>query len=218
MRCGNLREVSVAWGRQTLFSVRMDTVIRSRLCCGGSRSLPTPFSSGVRGLMRSDIPRAHPSFRRACSLPRSESDAVRCEHPRLYNDFFTCPLPFTVRGPWTRPRTRRRCRDRLDHAINESFRRREQRRRPRASRQPKLQCRGVLAPWRPSVKFYDMTQSTSRARVDLHCPRVTPRAAQHLGNSAGGGVGRRRVRSAPAFRACCCSRVELPRRRSRPRS
>jgi putative ABC transport system permease protein len=163
---------------QTLFYVRMDNWDPQRAYVAEDpASLPTQITyRDARVLLKSNIPtRQTASFKtRAFVHPdpkigRPFSNDIRV----VSNDFFSMfNVPFRYGGPWT---------DAADakpeqviviaHAMNEKlFGGENSLGRSVRIDQRTFKVVGVLAPWRPSVKFYDMSQSPAAALEDIFMP------------------------------------------------
>ncbi|HET8773359.1 MAG TPA: ABC transporter permease [Thermoanaerobaculia bacterium] len=180
---------------QTLFYVRADNWDPQRAYVAEDpRSLPTQLTyRDVRGLMRSDIPtRRTPSFQTGVFVfPDPKAGRPFAQNVRVvYNDFFHMfRLPFQYGGPWDKAADAKpEPVIVIDQAMNEKLFAGAN----SVGKTVRLDSRnykvvGVLAPWRPSVKFYDMTQSTVSPLESIFMPfEFTPALQLNTsGNSDG---------------------------------
>lgn len=180
---------------QTLFYVRADNWDPQRAYVAEDpRSLPTQLTyRDVRGLMRSDIPtRRTPSFQTSMFVfPDPKVGRPFAQNIRVvYNDFFHMfRLPFQYGGPWDKAADAKpEPVIVIDQAMNEKLFGGAN----SVGKTVRLDSRnykvvGVLAPWRPSVKFYDMTQSTVAPLEGIYMPfEFTPALQLNTsGNSDG---------------------------------
>jgi putative ABC transport system permease protein len=152
---------------ETLFYVRLDNWDPQRAYVAEDpNSLPTQVTyRDARAILKSDVPtHKTPSFKtNRFIFPDPKMGRPFAENIRVvYNDFFQMfNLPFQYGGPWTdaadaKPEPVVV----LDRAMNERlFGGANSVGRTVRMDDRNYKVVGVLAPWRPSVKFYDMTQS-----------------------------------------------------------
>jgi putative ABC transport system permease protein len=147
----------------------------------------------ARALMRSDIPtRRTPSFQTSMfvfpdpKIGRPFSQNIRV----VYNDFFHMfRLPFRYGGPWDKAADAKPEQVIvLDDALNEKlFGGANSVGKTVRLDQRNYKVVGVLAPWRPSVKFYDMSQNPNAPLEGMFMPFEHTPALQlnSSGNSDG---------------------------------
>ena len=163
---------------EQLFYVRMDSWDPQRAYVAEDpRSLPTQVTyRDVRGLLRSNIPaRRTPSFQTNMFIfPDPKVGRPFAQDVRVvYNDFFEMfRLPFQYGGPWDEAADAKpepvivldkTMNDRLfggENSVGRTVR--------MGDRNYKVV--GVLAYWRPSVKFYDLTRSPTEALESIFMP------------------------------------------------
>ncbi|HEY0370709.1 MAG TPA: ABC transporter permease [Thermoanaerobaculia bacterium] len=180
---------------QTLHYVRLDNWDPQRAYVAEDpRSIPSQLTyRDVRGLMRSDIPtRRTPSFRTNFFIfPDKKVGRPFAENIRVvYNDFFHMfRIPFAYGGPWDKAADAKPEQVIvIDHTMNEKlFGGGNSVGRIVRMGDRNYKVVGVLALWRPSVKFYDMTQSTNSPLESIFMPfEFTPALQlQSSGNSDG---------------------------------
>jgi putative ABC transport system permease protein len=180
---------------QTLFYVRMDNWDPQRAYVAEDpRSLPSQLTyRDMRALMRSDIPtRRTPSFQTSMfvfpdpKVGRPFSQNIRV----VYNDFFHMfRLPFQYGGPWDKAADAKPEQVIvLDQALNEKlFGGANSVGKTVRLDQRNYKVVGVLAPWRPAVKFYDMSQNPNAPLEGMFMPfEFTPSLQLNTsGNSDG---------------------------------
>lgn len=144
-------------------------------------------------LMRSDIPtRQTPMFKASLTVhPEGEGKRPYRAMTRLvYNDFFPMfEVPFAYGGPWDDAADREaEPAVVLDHETNLKLFGGED----SVGRKVRVEDRdftvvGVLAPWRPTIKAYDTTQSEFQAPEELYMPfdLVRPMEIRTSGNTSG---------------------------------
>ena len=188
---------------ETLFYVRMDSWDPQRAYVAEDpKSLPSQLTyRDARALLKSDIPtRQTPSFKSSMFVfPDPKMGRPFAQDVRIvYNDFFHMfNLPFQYGGPWDEAADRKpEPVVVLDQATNEKlFGGANSVGRTVRLEQRNYKVVGVLAHWRPSVKFYDLTQNANAQLEGIFMPfEFTP--AQQIfttGNSdgwkSGGGDG-----------------------------
>lgn len=163
---------------ETLFYVRMDNWDPQRAYVAEDpKSLPTQLTyRDARALLKSKIPTQQtPSFKTRQfihpdpKLGRPFSQDIRI----VYNDFFTMfNVPFRYGGPWDDAADNKPEQVLvIDHAMNERLFGGEN----SVGRSVRIDQRtfkvvGVLAPWRPATKFYDMSQSPANPLESIFMP------------------------------------------------
>jgi putative ABC transport system permease protein len=163
---------------QTLFYVRMDNWDAQRAYVAEDpRSLPTQITyRDARALLKSDIPtRQTASFKTNMFIfPDPKVGRPFSQNIRVVSsDFFHMfNLPFQYGGPWDKAADAKpEAVIVIDRAMNEKlFGGVNSVGRTVRMDERTYKVVGVLAPWRPSVKFYDMTQSTTAALEGIFMP------------------------------------------------
>lgn len=163
---------------QTLFYARMDNWDPQRAYVAEDpRSLPSQVTyRDMRALLKSDIPtRRTPSFQtNAFVFPDPKVGRPFAQNIRVvYSDFFHMfNLPFQYGGPWDKAADAKpEPVIVIDRAMNERlFAGANSVGRTVRIDDRNYKVVGVLAPWRPSVKFYDMTQSPSSQLESMFMP------------------------------------------------
>ncbi|HYC90234.1 MAG TPA: ABC transporter permease [Thermoanaerobaculia bacterium] len=162
----------------TLFYVRMDNWDPQRAYVAEDpKSLPTQITyRDAMALLKSDIPvRQTPSYKtRMFVHPDPKVGRPFAENVRVvYNDFFHMfNVPFEYGGPWDKAADAKPEQVIvLSQPMNEKLFGGGN----SVGRSVRLEDRnykvvGVLAEWRPSVKFFDMTQSTTQAVEGIYLP------------------------------------------------
>jgi putative ABC transport system permease protein len=180
---------------ETLFYVRMDNWDPQRAYVAEDpKSIPSQITyRDARALLKSDIPtRQTASFKSNMFVfPDPKVGRPFAQDVRIvYNDFFHMfNLPFQYGGPWDKAADAKPEPVLvLDQAMNEKlFGGANSVGRTVRLDQRNYKVVGVLAPWRPSVKFYDMTQNANAPLEGIFMPfEFTP--AQQIftsGNSDG---------------------------------
>lgn len=163
---------------QNLFYVRMDNWDPSRAYIAEDpRSLPYQITyRDAKALLRSDIPtRQTASFKtNAFVHPDPKVGRPFAEDIRVVStDFFTMfDLPFQYGGPWDKAADAKPEQVVvIDRAMNEKlFGGANSVGKSVRITDRTYKVVGVLAPWRPSVKFYDMTQSPNAPLEGIFMP------------------------------------------------
>lgn len=151
----------------TLFYVRLDNWDPQRAYVAEDpQSIPTQLTyRDSRALMKSTIPTHQSLSYKASGFVHPDPKVGRpfAENLRMvYTDFFTMfNVPFEYGGPWDKAADAKPEQVIvIDHALNEKLFAGEN----SVGRTVRIDERnykvvGVMAPWRPATKFYDMTQS-----------------------------------------------------------
>jgi putative ABC transport system permease protein len=145
----------------------------------------------ARGLLESPIPvRQTPTYMTRLFVHPPAGDPYRAEVRMAYGDLFAMfNMPFLYGGPWGGEADERAERVVvLDHATNQrlfggensvgrSFRLGEN----------EFQVAGVLAPWRPPLRVYDLTRNPAGAPEPIYIPfnHAEPLELWSAGNNAG---------------------------------
>lgn len=162
----------------TLFYVRMDNWDPQRAYVAEDpQSLPTQITyRDARALLKSDIPvRQTPSYKsRMFVHPDPKVGRPFAENLRVvYSDFFHMfNVPFRYGGPWDKAAD---AKPEQVIVISQPMNEKLFGGANSVGRTVRIGDRnykvvGVLAEWRPSVKFFDMTQSTTQAVEGIYLP------------------------------------------------
>jgi putative ABC transport system permease protein len=167
---------------RTLFYVRLDNWDPQRAYVAEDpKSIPTQITyRDMRGLMQSNIPtRQTGTFRTRYFIhPDPKIGRPYSENVRLvFSDFFAMfNVPFQYGGPWDKAADAKPEQVIvIDNATNEKLFHGEN----SVGRTVRIEDRnykvvGVLAPWRPSLRYYDMTQGPGRVEAIFMPFNFTP--------------------------------------------